>query len=106
MSDNISGSDSKVEIGLTQTGIAGDKGLNFITTGQVRGSEPGLSYLFLNQLQNGYTIRTITHSHPKSNYTSDVDTKFVDWIKSKYNGSLQFNIYHVPSSEYIDIPQL
>ncbi len=106
MSDNITGSDSKVEIGLAQTGIAGDNGLNFITTGHARGSEPGLTYLFKDQLQNGYTIRTITHSHPESNYASKGDKKFVEWIKSIYNRPLLFNIYYVPSGEYINIPQL
>ena len=106
MSDNITGSRTKVEIGLAQTGIAGDKGLNFITTGHARGSEPGLTYLFKDQLQNGYTIRTITHSHPESNYASKGDKKFVEWIKSIYNRPLLFNIYYVPSGEYINIPQL
>ena len=106
MSDNITGSRTKVEIGLAQTGIAGDKGLNFITTGHARGREPGLTYLFKDQLQNGYTIRTITHSHPESNYASKGDKKFVEWIKSIYNRPLLFNIYYVPSGEYINIPQL
>ena len=106
MSDNITGSRTKVEIGLAQTGIAGDNGLNFITTGHARGREPGLTYLFKDQLQNGYTIRTITHSHPESNYASKGDKKFVEWIKSIYNRPLLFNIYYVPSGEYINIPQL
>ena len=101
MSDNITGSDSKVEIGLAQTGIAGDKGLNFITTGHAIGSEPGLSYLFLNQLQNGYTIRTITHSHPKSNYASKGDFDFAEQISLKVSNNINFLIYHVPTEKYL-----
>ena len=100
MSDNITGSRSMVEIGLTQTGIAGDKGLNFITTGHDSGSEPGLSYLFLNQLQNGYTIRSITHSHPKSNYASDSDFDFAEQISLNVSNIINFFIYYVPQKEY------
>ena len=65
-SDNISGSETQVEIGLTRTGIKGDKGLNFISTGHIKGEEPGISHLYGGQLQFGYTIREIIHSHPKS----------------------------------------
>lgn len=37
LSFNVTGSSSQVEIGLAQTGIPGDKGLNFITTGHIKG---------------------------------------------------------------------
>ena len=104
MSDNISGSDSKVEIGLTQTGIAGDKGLNFITTGHKRGSEPGLTYLYVNQIQYKYNLRAITHSHPNSPDIFKDDKSFADVIYSNQKSNNlylpSFFIYHVPTKTY------
>ena len=48
------------------TGIAGDKGLNFITTGHDKGVEPGMTALINGQLQYGYTAREFNHSHPQN----------------------------------------
>ena len=104
MSDNITGSDSKAEIGLAQTGIAGDKGLNFITTGHARGSEPGLSYLYVNQIQYKYNLRAITHSHPNSSDIFKDDKSFADVIYSNQKSNNlylpSFYIYHVPTKTY------
>lgn len=74
--------------------------MNFITTGHKKGKEPGLTYLFNGQLQNGYTIRTITHTHPKSNYASDSDFDFAEQISLKVSNNIKFLIYHVPQKEY------
>ena len=105
MSQHISGSPSKVEVGLTQTGIEGDKGLNFITNSHLKGSEAGLSGLFYHKLAYGYTIRKVTHSHPIDIKVGVNDTKVYTQIidTQKRNGYLipEFYIYHVPTKTYI-----
>jgi hypothetical protein len=80
LADNITNSSSMVEFALAQTGIQGDKGLNFITTGHCKSEEPGMGRLLSVQLFNGYTIRSILHSHPKSLNASIADYKFKKYV--------------------------
>ncbi len=82
-----------VEVGLAQTGIEGEKGLNFITTGHVKGKEPGGSQIMPNRLYHGYTIRTLVHSHPNSEEASDKD----DLYKNQVNGVLKSLGLHIPT---------
>lgn len=82
-----------VEVGLAQTGIEGEKGLNFITTGHVKGKEPGGSQIMPNRLYYGYTIRTLVHSHPNSKKASDDD----DLHKNQVNGVLKSLGLHIPT---------
>ncbi len=92
------------EVSHIKTGLAGDKGLNFISSGHVIGSEPGMSRLYNTQLKYGYNIREMIHSHPRSNYPSKSDT----YVKNSvtYLSALQklctpvFMIYQVTSSKY------
>lgn len=81
--DNITNSPSKVEFSLAQTGIKGNKGLNFITTSHQNSIESGMSQLLVVQLFNGYTIRTLTHSHPKSPEASPSDLEFASEVTSR-----------------------
>ena len=117
MSDNITGSHTKVEIGLAQTGIAGDKGLNIITTGHARGREPGFSKFWAKQLGYFYNIRTHTHSHPSGTNPSGGDMRFVKEVINHLNDNKplfnnkwymampKFRIYHVPTKKYINYNQ-
>ena len=117
MSDNITGSRTKVEIGLAQTGIAGDKGLNFITIGHLENREPGFSNLWYNQLGYLYNIRTHTHSHPSGTNPSGGDIQFVKEVINHLNDNKplfnnkwymampKFRIYHVPTKKYINYNQ-
>ncbi|MCH6202198.1 hypothetical protein MMU07_21655, partial [Aquiflexum sp. LQ15W] len=59
LADNTS-----VEWSQAKTGIEGDKGLNFLTTGHVEYTEPGIAALINGQLSEGYTIRELNHNHP------------------------------------------
>ena len=106
LSFNVTGSSSQVEIGLAQTGIPGDKGLNFITTGHIKGKEPGGSYLMSGRLYYNYTIRSIIHSHPISKYASPNDIGFKDEVNrvlQQYKLPIpQYQIFHVPSKRYIN----
>ncbi len=106
LSFNVTGSSSQVEIGLAQTGIPGDKGLNFITTGHIKGKEPGGSYLMSGRLYYNYTIRSIIHSHPISKYASPNDIGFKDEVNrvlQQYQLPIpQYQIFHVPSKRYIN----
>lgn len=105
MSNHVTGSLSQVEIGLAQTGIKGDKGLNFITTGHIAGKEPGGSYIMSDRLYYGYTTRTLIHSHPKSDYASlkDLQYKFqVNTVLQKQKLSIPiYEIFYVPTNTYI-----
>ena len=48
-----------------KTGIAGEKGLNFITTSHQKAEEYGMLYVFRKRLYS-YTIREWNHNHPKN----------------------------------------
>ena len=48
-----------------KTGIAGEKGLNFITTSHQDAEEYGMLYVFRKRLYS-YTIREWNHNHPKN----------------------------------------
>ena len=104
LSDNISVKPGQVEFTLTQSGIKGSSGLNFITTGHMRGSEPGFKYLFEGQLVNGYILRNVIHSHPIGKNAGRNDVIQIGNIRD----NLQprglpmplFFIYHVPTKSY------
>ena len=104
LSDNVSVKPGQVEFTLTQSGIKGSSGLNFITTGHMRGSEPGFKYLFEGQLVNGYILRNIIHSHPVGKNAGRNDVIQIGNIRD----NLQprglpmplFFIYHVPTKSY------
>ena len=73
--------------------IEGEKGLNFITTGHIKGREPGGSQIMPNRLYHGYTIRTLVHSHPVSKEASDDDTMYKDQV----NSVLKSQGLHIPT---------
>ncbi len=101
LSNNISIEPSSVEFSQIKTGIEGANGLNFISSGHSRGSEPGMTHLYLNQLQHGYHIRSMTHSHPASDYAGNSDIEFAKGVH-KINGSPILNfIYYVPKNKYL-----
>lgn len=105
MGKNVTGSSSMVEVGLAQTGVKGEKGLNFITTGHIAGKEPGGSYIMSDRLYYGYSTRSLIHSHPKSDNPSGADKDY----KSQVIGVMRqqglqipsFGIYHVKTNRYI-----
>ena len=47
-----------------KTGIAGEKGLNFLTTSYSSEESKGGKYLYNSQLRHGYYIREWNHNHP------------------------------------------
>jgi RHS repeat-associated protein len=57
---------TNVEWSQAQTGVAGDKGLNFLTTSHDNSTERGMSNLYSGQLYAGYTIRELNHNHPNN----------------------------------------
>ena len=88
---------TNVEWGHAMTGIAGDKGLNFITTGHDEGSEPGMTALLNGQLKYGYTVREINHSHPNGNYSpSSKDMLGAEEYKAA-NPNVKLQIYTHPN---------
>jgi RHS repeat-associated protein len=105
MSNNITGSPSAAEISQAMTGIAGEKGLNFITTSHQRGKESGMTYLLNGQLLRGYTIRELNHSHPYSPTPSISDMGFaseVSRIMRERNTNIPaFHINYVPWKQKI-----
>jgi len=117
LSNNVTGSPSQVEFSQAMTGIAEDKGLNFITTSHERRKESGMMYLLNGQLLNGYTIRELNHSHPVSRTPSGSDVpgslsgdlgfaKIVkDILRAKGQSIPKFHIYHVPSQTKIPYAQ-
>lgn len=111
MSDNITGN-SGIEFSQAMTGIAGDKGMNFVTTGHIKAKEPGMTELLKKQLLHGYTIRELNHSHPRGKTPSgnykpkpkgDLGFKesINNYLKSKGMAIPSYNIYHVPTKKKI-----
>ena len=105
MSNNVSGSGTGVEISQAMTGVAEDKGLNFITTGHMKATEPGMTYLLRGQLLHGYTIRELNHSHPYTPKPSKSDNGFASQItnimKQRNVPAPTFNLYYVPGKQKI-----
>lgn len=79
--------------------MAGENGLNFISTGHESGAEPAMSHLYGGQLQYGYTIREMTNSHPIGNGAGESDRILKTQIMSnQYSNNKpipQFYIYNV-----------
>lgn len=73
-SENISANNA-IEFSLTQTGMSGDKGLNFVSTSHERGAERSFFQLYMDKLQYGYTYREHVHSHPASPIPSKDDKR-------------------------------
>ena len=112
---------TNVEWGQAKTGIEGDKGLNFLTTGHIEYTEPGMRALINGQLsggsKDGYTIRELIHNHPSGTavpsgipgLTGDKgDVPFAkavtEWYEGKYpnrNSSPTYKIY-VTGKGYIE----
>jgi len=105
MSNNITGSGTGVEVSQAMTGIDGNNGLNFVTTGHMKAIEPGMTHLLNGQLLNGYTIRELNHSHPYTPNPSNNDKGFSSQIsnimKQRNVPVPAFNIYYVPSKQKI-----
>lgn len=101
LGNNVTGSSSMVEVGQAKTGIERDKGLNFITNGHTRRSEPGSSYILSGQLFYGYTVRELNHTHPITPVPSSSDNLYKTQVSNSYRsrgmGVPNFNIYHVPT---------
>ena len=100
---------TSVEWSLMQTGVAGEKGLNFITTSHNESEEAGMTSLFNRQLKYGYTIRKEIHSHPKNTpYPSGLDENKpgdVQYARMVTNISKQFpafQIYLPKNGKYIE----
>jgi RHS repeat-associated protein len=65
---------TNVEWSQAQTGVAGEDGLDFLTTSHQEDRERGMSRLFSKQLRWGYNIRDLSHSHPNNTpFPSSVD---------------------------------
>ena len=100
---------TNAEWSQAKTGIEGDKGLNFLTTGHIEYTEPGMSALINGQLAGGYTLREFNHNHPGgtavpsgipglTGKTGDVSfaKSVTEWYGKAYpnrSGSPTYNIY-------------
>ncbi|MBQ0128549.1 MAG: hypothetical protein KBT57_01800 [bacterium] len=112
--------DRRIEVSHAKTGIAGEKGLDFITTAHwlpieyrnengkshIKSSEPGMTYLYEGKLKYGYTIREMNHSHPNSGIISKADFRFATQISTfqslKQYPIPAFNIYDVSKKKYYE----
>lgn len=104
LSYNLSVEPKYIEFGLIQTGVAGAKGRNYVTSGSVPGREPRQPGLYVDRLQNGYNIRTMSHSHPLSaDFSKGDSTLFNDITKiQRRNGYYipTYYIYNVKEKRY------
>lgn len=94
---------SLVEFSHIKTGVEGDKGLNFVTTSHDERKDRSMGMLWANQLNYGYTLREINHSHPTNAKASNPDKDASIYINSKYDRSRKptYNIFFVPQRKYI-----
>ncbi len=82
------------EWSLFQTGITGNKGLNFLSTSHKDASDISGSYIFNRQLKFGYTIRAHHHNHPKGTaHASNEDRTFRDIVRGITRQNVLFYIY-------------
>jgi RHS repeat-associated protein len=95
-----------VEWSQTKTGIE-NSGTNFITSSHESHVDNGVMNLIDNQLKNGYTIRSINHSHPNNSpYPSGLDKNngdisFSKWVTLVTHQNPQFGIYIPQSGQYV-----
>lgn len=111
---------TKVEWSFFQLGIAGDQGLNYLTTSHEKSTERGGTQMINTQFQYGYTIRSHTHNHPGNTAMpsglTDKDGKMAgewgdigfsksveNWYMSTYPSRTTpiFRIYTASDAEYI-----
>ena len=101
-SQNISANNA-TEFSLTQTGLTGDMGLNFVSTSHERGAERSFFQLYMDKLQFGYNYRGHTHSHPASSKPSSDDIYIKNVISKAQiqNGMFKpsFRIYYVNKND-------
>lgn len=62
-SKHVASSKLHTEFSYIQTGIKGEKGLNFITSSHRQKAEAAGSLLYSKQLQYGYSVRDFYHNH-------------------------------------------
>ena len=110
---------TNVEWSQAQTGVAGDKGLNFLTTSHDEATERGMSSLINGQLRFGYTAREFNHNHPKNtaypsgsfDYTDKKgnfrptgtwgDVGFARDVSNIFGKNVKYNIFTSNSKKYI-----
>ena len=106
---------TKVEWSHVKTGIAGEKGLNFITTSHSEKRDYGMVYVYKNRMHFSYTIREWNHNHP-NNYqhpsgktNSPKGEKAGEWgdigVAASVNAysqqhGLRIPIYHIYTTDY------
>jgi RHS repeat-associated protein len=96
-----------VELSQVKTGIEGKSGLNFITTSHAHSEERGMSDLLVNQLQYGYTVRDLYHSHPENTpypsglYSGKGDKQFSINVIRLLKQTPSFKIYTPQNGAYI-----
>ena len=102
LSDNTT-----VEWSLSQFGIKGNKGLNFLITSHEKDEEGGITDLISKQLRYGYYLRNTSHSHPgKLRYPSgleyrDKDIGFAKYVEGFFGKNITTSIYIPLSGQYI-----
>ncbi len=91
---------TNVEWGKHMTGIAGENGLNFLTTSHDYGIEYGSGDLYNKQLSS-YTYRGYNHNHTNgSEIASDGDVGLAKYIQATHPNA-NFNIYSPGTRRYI-----
>ena len=105
LSDNVSTPEVGVEYSLFQTGVPGEKGLNFVSTSHMVAADASGSILFEYQLKYGYSIRKHIHSHPTGDIPGFSDFTFSNNITYELNQNKKniplFYIYYVPEKQMI-----
>ncbi len=111
--------DQNMEVSHIKCGVAGDKGLNFVSTAHFKpitetredgsvhriASEPSQSCLWNGRLRYGYTVREINHSHPMTKDPSTSDVLMASQIREIYSSirhapAPSLNIYYVKDGQY------
>ena len=111
--------DQNMEVSHIKCGVAGDKGLNFVSTAHFKpitetredgsvhriASEPSQSCLWNGRLRYGYTVREINHSHPMTKDPSTSDVLMANHIREIYSSirhapAPSLNIYYVKDGQY------
>ncbi len=90
-----------IEFSLFQTGLEGEKGLNFISTGHQMKSDFSLNAMVNRQLRFNYTIRTYIHNHPSGNgYPSKKDINTVtELITNPFTKNFVNTLFYIYSGD-------
>lgn len=100
---DITGKEEMIEFSHVEAGMQGKNELSIISTSHEALTESSMFSLYKNQLYNGYTLISDSHSHPLGSEASQPDINIkntiIQTLERQHRHVPEFKIYKVPTGE-------